>query len=165
MNIFKNLSRLCVLSMPALHHTIRLSLLCGLMGQAAAAPVELITPSEMQASMAAPVQLMPKSVPVKDAPKIQIMKPTLPGTVTSPTPIVVKFDAVAPAIIKPESFRVSYGNFSIDITKRLLSAAPVTIEGLQLQEAALPKGKHKLNLLIEDTLGRKASQQVELDVQ
>ena len=151
--------------MTCFHLTLSLCSLFGLISQSAAAPLELITPGEMQASLAAPVGLMPKSVPVKDAPKIQIMKANLPGTISSPTPIVVKFDAVAPGNVKPESFKVLYGNFSIDITKRLLSAAPVTIEGLQLQEVALPRGKHKLNLSIEDTLGRKASQQVELDVQ
>ncbi len=162
---YKNISPFSIFRLRYRQHMVRLCVLFGVIGQAAASPVELITISEMQASMAAPAQLMPKSVPIKDAPKIQILKPTLPGTVTSPTPIVVKFDAVAPGNIKPDSFKVLYGNFSIDITKRLLSATPVTVEGLQLQEAALPKGKHKLSLLIEDTLGRKASQQVEFDVQ
>ena len=124
----------------------------------------LVSPAEMQASMAAPPTLSAKSVPVKDAPAIQVMAPALPGPVKSPTPITVKFLPTAPSSIKPESFRVLYGSFEIDITKRLLNVAKVTEQGVQVSEAALPSGKHKLLLEVEDTAGRKASRLVEFEV-
>lgn len=124
----------------------------------------LVSPAEMQASMAAPPRLSAKAVPVKDAPAIQVTAPVLPGPVKSPTPITVKFLPTAPSNIKPESFRVLYGSFEIDITKRLLNVAKVTEQGVQVSEAALPSGKHKLLLEVEDTAGRKANRLVEFEV-
>jgi hypothetical protein len=124
----------------------------------------LVSPAEMQASMTAPPRLSAKSVPVKDAPAIQVTVPLLPGPIKSPTPITVKFWPTAPSNIKPDSFRVLYGSFEIDITKRLLNLAKVTEQGVQVSEAALPNGKHKLLLEVEDTAGRKASRSVEFEV-
>jgi hypothetical protein len=131
---------------------------------AIAQTIYLVSPAEMQASVAAPPQLSAKSVPVKDAPAIQVSAPALPGPVKSPTPITVKFLPTPPSNIKPESFRVLYGSFEIDITKRLLNVAKVTEQGVQVSEAALPSGKHKLLLEVEDTAGRKASRLVEFEV-
>ena len=131
---------------------------------AAAQNAYLITPAEMKASMDAPPRLAAKAAPVKDAPAIQVTAPTLTGPVKSPTPISVKFQPTAPSAIKPESFRVLYGSFEIDITKRLLNVAKVTEQGVQVSEASLPNGKHKLLLEIEDTAGRKASKLVEFEV-
>jgi hypothetical protein len=124
----------------------------------------LVSPAEVQASMSAPLRLSTKAVSVKDAPAIQVTVPVLPGPVKSPTPITVKFLPTAPSSIKPESFRVLYGSFEIDITKRLLNVAKVTEQGVQVTEAALPSGKHKLLLEVEDTAGRKASRLVEFEV-
>jgi outer membrane protein OmpA-like peptidoglycan-associated protein len=124
----------------------------------------LVSPAEMQASNSAPLRLSAKAVPVKDAPAIQVTAPVLPGPVKSPTPITVKFLPTAPSNIKPDSFRVLYGSFEIDITKRLLNVAKVTEQGVQVSEAALPSGKHKLLLEVEDTAGRKASRLVEFEV-
>ena len=44
--------------------------------------------------------------------------------------------------------------FEIDITKRLLNVAKVTEQGVQVSEASLPNGKHKLLLEVEDTAGQ-----------
>ena len=129
-----------------------------------AAPAFLVTPEEMQASNNAPVQISPRSSPIKDAPLIEVLTPKLPGSVSSPTPIDLKFQAIAPSNVKPESFKALYGTFQIDITKKLLSVAKVTEAGVQVQEAALPKGRHKILLVVEDSAGRAGSRMIEFEV-
>jgi hypothetical protein len=129
-----------------------------------AAPAFLVTPEEMQTSNNAPVQIRPRSSPVKDAPLIEVLTPKLPGSVSSPTPIDLKFQAIAPSNVKPESFKALYGTFQIDITKKLLSVAKVTEAGVQVQEAALPKGRHKILLVVEDSAGRAGSRMIEFEV-
>lgn len=129
-----------------------------------AAPAFLVTPEEMQASNDAPVQISPRSSPAKDAPLIEVLTPKLPGSVSSPTSIDLKFQAIAPSNVKPESFKALYGTFQIDITKKLLSVAKVTESGVQVQEAALPKGRHKILLVVEDSAGRAGSRLIEFEV-
>ena len=58
-----------------------------------------------------------------------------------------------------------YGSFEIDITKRILSLTKVTETGVFVQEASLPKGKHKLLMVVEDTSGRKGNRVIEFVVQ
>ncbi len=128
------------------------------------APPQLVTPEEMQASNAAPPPFTARAVPDRDAPLIELLNPKLPTTVSSPTPIEVKFQPAASSQIKPESFKVLYGTFQIDITRRILNVAKVTDSGIQVQEASLPKGKHKLLMQIEDNAGRVGSRQVEFEV-
>ena len=129
-----------------------------------AEPIYLVTLEEMQASNEAPVQIRPKSSSVKDGPVIEMLSPKLPGRISSPTSIDLKFQAVSPSKVKPESFKALYGTFQVDITKKLLSVAKVTAGGVSVQEAALPKGRHKILLTIEDTDGRTGSRTVEFEV-
>lgn len=129
-----------------------------------AEPIFLVTLEEMQASNDAPVQISPKSSPAKDAPVIEVLTPKLPGSISSPTIIDLKFQAVSPSKVKPESFLALYGTFQIDITKKLLSVAKVTETGVKVQEAALPKGAHKILLMIEDTSGRIGNRTIEFEV-
>ena len=129
-----------------------------------AAPVMLVTQQEMTASNSAPPKPTPKFVPEKDAPKIEVTAPNLTAPLTSPMPIQVNFAATSPATVKPETFKVLYGVFQIDVTQRLLSAAKVTAQGMNVQEASLPSGKHKLHLLVEDSLGRKGYRLVEFQI-
>lgn len=129
-----------------------------------APPLELVSAAEMRASNDAPEPFGMKAIPVKDAPVIEVVSPSISGGVASPTPIEVSFKPIAPASVKPESFRVFYGALQIDITKRLLGVASVTPQGIQVKEAALPKGKHKLTMSVEDSSGRVGSQQIEFVV-
>lgn len=124
----------------------------------------LVSATEVKASEEAPPVFTPKIAPVPGAPTIEVMSPTLSGPIPSPTPIQLKFLAKAPATVKPDSFKVQYGAFQIDITKRLLSVATVNEEGVTVKEAALPKGKHKLHLFVEDTAGRSANRVLEFEV-
>jgi hypothetical protein len=85
--------------------------------------------------------------------------------VSNPTPIELKFQSTPPSSVKPETFKVLYGSFEIDITKRLLNVAKVTESGVNVQEASLPKGKHKLLMVVEDTSGRRGNKTIEFEVQ
>ena len=131
---------------------------------AQSAPLQLVSTEEMQASNAAPPPFVARSVPDRNAPQIELLNPKLPSTVSSPTPIEVKFQPAASSQVKPETFKVLYGSFQIDITRRILNVAKVTDSGIQVQEASLPKGKHKLLMQIEDNAGRIGSRQVEFEV-
>lgn len=139
-------------------------LLATLSLSAVAQPALLVSVEEMNASNRAPVAFVAKAVPVKDAPSIDLVSPKLPGVVPSPTPIELKFRASALSSVRPESFKALYGAFEIDITKKLLNVAKVTDAGVSVPEAALPKGKHKILLVVEDSAGRVGSRLIEFEV-
>jgi hypothetical protein len=125
----------------------------------------LVSMDEMNASNNAPPPFRAKSVAPKDAPVIELSAPKLSTPVSSPTPIELKFQPTPPSAVKPETFKVLYGSFEIDITKRILNVAKVTESGVFVQEANLPKGKHKLLMVVEDSSGRKGNRTVEFEVQ
>ena len=135
-------------------HITALLTLAACMVAAQAAPLMLVTAQEMEASNSAPPPFTPKFVPEKDAPKIEVAAPNLTAPLTSPMPIQMNFAVTSPATIKPETFKVLYGAFQIDVTQRLLSAAKVTAQGMSVQEASLPSGKHKLRWKIRVQLQR-----------
>ena len=125
----------------------------------------LVSVEEMNASNSAPHQLNAKSVVLKNAPLIELFTPKLSGPITSPTPIELRFIATPPSSVKPETFKVLYGAFEVDITKRILNLAKLSETGVYVQEASLPKGKHKLLLVVDDTYGRKGQMSVEFEIQ
>lgn len=131
---------------------------------AIAEPELLVTAEEMRASNAAPDRISPKSIIEMDAPTIEILFPKLPGNVASPTSINLKFTAVAPSKVKPETFKALYGTLQIDITKKLLKLAKVTDTGIQVNDAALPNGRHKILLMVEDSAGRAGGKKIEFEV-
>ena len=133
-------------------------------GSSIAGSPYLVSADEMNASNEAIIQITPRLSPVKDAPRIELISPKLPGTVGSPTVIDLRFQAASPSSIKPDSFKALYGTFQIDITKRLLNVANVTGDGVRVDEANLPKGRHKILLTVEDSLGRIGNQAVEFEV-
>jgi len=124
----------------------------------------LVTEAEMLASNNAYPKFVAKSLPDKDAPVIQVLTPKNASSVTSPTPVEIKFLPAEASTVKPETFRVLYGTFQIDITKKILSVTKVTPEGVTVQAANLPSGKHKMTLNIEDNQGRLGSQFIEFEV-
>jgi hypothetical protein len=124
----------------------------------------LVTVEEMNASNSASSPINAKSVPEIDAPIIEISTPKLSTYVSSPTSIELKFQPTPPSRVKAETFKVLYGSFEIDITKRLLNLAKVSELGVLVQDATLPKGKHKLLMVIEDTAGRKGNKAIEFEV-
>ena len=124
----------------------------------------LVSIDEMNASNNAPHPFRAKSVAPKDAPVIELSAPKLSTPVNSPTPIELKFQPTPPSAVKPETFKVLYGSFEIDITKRILNVAKVTESGVFVQEANLPKGKHKLLMVVEDTSGRRGNRSIDFEV-
>ena len=124
----------------------------------------LVSVDEMNASNNAKSSLSAKALAPKDAPLIELSAPKLSAPVSSPTAIEVKFQPTSPSTVKPESFRVLYGSFEIDITKRILSLTKVTETGVFVQEASLPKGKHKLLMVVEDTAGRRGNRSLDFEV-
>ena len=124
----------------------------------------LVSVDEMNASNNAKPPFTAKAVAPKDAPLIELSAPKLSAPVSSPTPIELKFQPTPPSSVKPETFKVLYGSFEIDITKRILNVAKVTEFGVNVQEASLPKGKHKLLMVVEDTSGRRGNKTIEFEV-
>ncbi len=114
----------------------------------------LVTPQEAQASQEAPVPPDTRSVPEQGAPRVSLLSPDISSTVRRPTRIQVRFEATAPAAIRPETFRVLYGSFRLDITERVTAASQVTALGIDVAEASLPPGSHRLLIEIQDTQGR-----------
>ena len=124
----------------------------------------LVSVDEMNESNNASPPFRAKSVAPKDAPVIELSAPKLSIPVSSPTPIELKFQPTPPSAVKPETFKVLYGSFEIDITKRILNVAKVTESGVFVQEANLPKGKHKLIMVVEDTAGRRGNRSIDFEV-
>ena len=139
-------------------------LVCGLSASAFAGQL-LVSVDEMNASNNAKPPFTAKTVAPKDAPLIELSAPKLSAPVSSPTQIELKFQPTPPSSVKPESFKVLYGAFEIDITKRILNLAKVSESGVNVKEASLPKGKHKLLMVVDDTSGRRGNKTIEFEVQ
>lgn len=129
--------------------------------------LQLVTEREMLESQAAMVGSqsgaaapIARSVSPPDAPRIEVVLPDLRSPVSVPTRIRVRFASEAPAEPKPETFKVLYGALRLDITQRLLGVARVTREGIEVADATLPSGRHQLQLMLSDSLGREARQTV-----
>ncbi len=129
-----------------------------------AEPLYLVTQEEMLDSNKAPIRFKAKSAPEKDAPVIEVVTPVIAGAISSPTPIKMVFQANAPSNVKPDTFKVLYGTFEIDITKRITGKTPVTEQGLQVAQAELPKGRHKLLISVQDTNGRVGNKVIEFEI-
>jgi hypothetical protein len=124
----------------------------------------LVSEEEMVKSNASKTFFYPKTVISPDAPKIELVSPNLDSTISSPTQIQLKFLPKTPATTKPETFRILYGTFQIDITDRLLKVATVTPQGINVPEAKLPSGRHKLVLNVQDSDGRVGSRLIEFEI-
>ena len=109
--------------------------------------------------------MTPRLTSQAGAPRIEVLVPDVRKPVAAPTSIEVQFVSTAPAEARPESFRVLYGAFRIDVTQRLLGVAKVTKEGIKVSGANLPSGKHQLALTLTDTLGRETQQIIQFVVQ
>ena len=130
-----------------------------------AQPVFLVTEAEAAASFAAGGMLNPRSVSQPGSPQIEFLTPDITKPVSAPTNIDIRFVGNPPSEPKPDSFRVLYGSFRIDITQRLLGVAKVSKEGIKVKDAVLPKGRHQLSLMITDSMGRQNQQVVAFTVE
>jgi hypothetical protein len=92
------------------------------------------------------------------APAIEVVEPDLSREVRSPTSISLRFKTADQVGVRPESFKVLYGAFELDITSRLLPLASISAAGITVKDAALPSGSHRLTVKIADRLGREGVQ-------
>ncbi len=100
-------------------------------------------------------------------PSIELVQPDVQADskLKSPFPIQVNFRGMSDAAIDPASFRVFYGALKIDITARLTGHVKVTPEGFVLDQAKIPKGRHRLTLQIQDNKQRVAERELRIDVE
>ena len=97
-------------------------------------------------------------------PSIEIKNPQLLAeSLVSPFPIELIF-IPADSPIMPETFRAFYGSFKINITDRILKKAKVLSGGLQVDDAEIPTGNHKILLVIEDLVGHRAERELRFTV-
>jgi hypothetical protein len=130
-----------------------------------AQPFELVTDLEASASMAAGGMMNPRSVSQPGSPQIELIFPDVSRAISAPTNIELRFVGNPPSEPKPDTFRIFYGAFRLDITQRLLGVAKVTKDGIKVQDALLPKGRHQLSLTISDSMGRQSHQLVAFTVE
>ena len=150
----------------SLHRSLlALLFVTSLTGAASAHSFVLVTEQEAAASRAAGGLIIPRLTTQAGAPRIEVLVPDVTTPVGAPTSIEVRFVTTAPAEPRPESFRVLYGAFRIDVTQRLLGVATVTKEGIKVSGANLPAGKHQLALTLADTQGRETVQFLQFTVQ
>jgi hypothetical protein len=100
-------------------------------------------------------------------PLIEILKPEPAADlkVVAPFAIQVQFRSQADAEIVPDTFRVLYGAFKVDITSRITKFVKVTPEGFVLDNAKIPPGKHRLTLQVQDSKQRVAERELRVEVE
>jgi len=114
----------------------------------------LVTEQEARLSRAAPAMPEAKAVPVAGAPRIVLLQPDVTASVASPTRIQLRFEPQGEASIRPDTFKVRYGTLRLDITQRITAVSAVTPQGIDVSEAKLPKGAHRLYMEVQDSAGR-----------
>jgi hypothetical protein len=100
-------------------------------------------------------------------PLIDILQPeSVPdGKLKAPFAIAVAFRPQNDAPIDASSFKVLYGGLKFDITSRLAQYTHITAEGFKLENANIPKGKHRLTLQIQDVKQRLAERELRIEVE
>lgn len=130
----------------------------------------LVTPDEVAASFQArvttkAVEGLRRAAPL-DAPSIVLVQPqSLNSPLKAPLSIVLRFAAKDGAHINVKTLKVLYGFLKLDITSRLLAQAKVDEQGLQLDNAPIPAGDHRLVLQVADDKGRLTETDIRFSVQ
>ena len=128
----------------------------------------LVTPAEAlaykgQDGFEEPPMLRMRAV----VPLIEILKPEPAADlkVKAPFGIKVQFRSQSDAEIVPDTFKVLYGAFKIDITNRITKFVKVTATGFDLDNAKIPEGKHRLTLQVQDSKQRVAERELRVEVE
>jgi hypothetical protein len=99
-----------------------------------------------------------------DNPKIRVVAPAL-GKATSPLELELQFVPTAGAPIRPETLRICYvGAVTMDITKRITDRASISERGLHVSGVQLPRGHHRLVMVIADRRGRLGRSETAFDI-
>jgi hypothetical protein len=100
-----------------------------------------------------------------DEPAIEIIRPAMrDGRVASPVGIEVRFKPVVGKTIDPNSFKLYYGAFKLDVTDRLLKTAKVTASGFSIDNVDIPSGSHRLIMKVSDDAGSAAFKEIKFIV-
>lgn len=124
----------------------------------------LITRQEAQRENAAPHEQGAVAPPRSGTPKIRIDEPDISRPVRLPVNIRIRFQAATNARIDINSLRIRYGFLGIDVTRRILAHARPTATGVFVEDAELPKGRHRVTIQIGDNMGRSGSQSFDFNV-
>lgn len=144
------------------------SVAAGAQAQVASQPIWLIQPDEAvqyqgEAGFLAPPGLRPRAA----MPAIDVLQPELvpDSKLKSPLSIAVAFKPLADSRIEVGSFKVLYGALKFDITSRLAQYTQVSPAGFKLDNANIPKGRHRLTLQIQDDKQRLAERELRIEVE
>ncbi len=136
--------------------------------QTATQPTWLIAPDEAvqyqgEAGFLAPPSLRPRAL----IPAIDVLQPELvpESKLKSPLSIAVAFKPQADSRIEVGTFKVLYGALKFDITSRLAQYTQVSAAGFKLDNANIPKGRHRLTLQIPDDKQRLAERELRIEVE
>jgi hypothetical protein len=150
-----------------MHRIKRLLLAATLLlgASAQAGDFKLITAAESEAEQKSLKQLIlvPKAI-TPGATSIEVLEPDLNLELASPLLIRVRFTTHGKASLVPDSLRVYYGVFGIDITERLMLRARFDNNTLIVERADVPVGKHRLLLRIRDSEERSTEKLLTLNV-
>ncbi len=140
----------------------------GAPAQTAASPSWLIAPEEAlqyqgEAGFLAPPSLRPRAA----MPQIEVLQPDLVPDLKlkSPLSIAVAFKPQADARIEVGTLKVLYGALKFDITSRLAQYTQISAAGFKLDNANIPKGRHRLTLQIQDDKQRVAERELRIEVE
>jgi hypothetical protein len=88
-------------------------------------------------------------------PKIIVVWPSpTAGFIHSPLQLKIRFQSFGGAAIKPESVVVTYRKLPpIDLTQRIRPF--IGFDGIEVVDATVPAGPHRIRVEVEDTAGRK----------
>lgn len=114
-------------------------------------PVELVTAQEAATPERPPGHIEAGKEP-DDGPIVEIVAPEKEKSYKPPVPVVVKFIPRNGREIDVATLKVEYlKSWSIDLTYKVLPYA--TKDGINIAEADLPSGKHRIQISIADISG------------
>ena len=128
----------------------------------AGSEIWLITPEEAAMAPAAEKSLIQSRGLSESGPAIEVVKPTDGGEAPSPLEILIRF-AARTETVDLSSLKVSLLKFiTIDITDRVRPYA--TASGIDVKEAKIPAGKHRVRISVADTKGDVSTRDVSFEV-
>ena len=133
-------------------------------GSRAGSAWPLVTRQQSRRENAAPHKQAAPATARSGAPTIRIEEPNTTRPISSPVRIRVTFQPASNATIVVNSLRVRYGSLGIDITRRILAHARPTASGVTVDDAELPRGRHRVTIQIADNLGRVGTKSLEFTV-
>jgi hypothetical protein len=131
----------------------------------AASSFELITPQEAALPAGASPALLASNQagPTRRPTIVAVSPPEGAGQVHSPVHLKLRFQAFGGVRIDPESVVVTYLKTpNIDLTQRL--APYITADGIDVPDAEVPPGTHRLWVVLKDKDGRQGGANIGFEV-